>query len=145
MRKVSGINLSTCSYRDFRPDMGLPVATSIGQPKWFQPAVQLDTLKPFGVFRKLDHLPLEDRIIAYHERLDRHESRLRAEMTDLMNMYPDTRFVLLCWCHLSAPDTGPMGCHRRWAAAWFADRHDKDVPELGPQQARRPDPPPRLF
>lgn len=131
--------LATCSYRALHPDMGVPVGTSIGTNKRFPGLPQAEALKPYGVFRRLDHLPLDQRIAAYHDRLDRRERQVRDNLDELVAHYGhDQRFVLLCWCHLPDADTGPRGCHRRWAAEWFASRWDLTVPEYGPIPREQP-------
>lgn len=134
----SALRLATCSYRSFHPEMGVPVGTSIGKADWFTDRYgqipQIDTLKPFGVFRRLDHLPLDRRIEAYHERLSSRSEVLHEEIHNLWRAYGGQQLVLLCWCHLPNPDVGPRGCHRRWAAEWFADGPQIEVPELGPTE-----------
>jgi len=110
--------------------MGVPLATSVGTNKNFPDAIDVPPLKPYGVFRTLDHLPLDDRIAAYHKRLDRGADGIAAGLTNLTESYPGHPLVLLCYCHLAAADTGPMGCHRRWAAVWFEERYSLHVPEL---------------
>lgn len=136
-------NLATCSFRSYHPDMGVPCATAIGTNRRFEAqhaTHQVSSLAPYGVFRKLDHLPLTERITAYQARLQRHQTDLTARLNELTLRYPDHTLVLLCWCHLPDPDTGPMGCHRRWAADWFDKTYGLWVPEYGPVP-REPEPP----
>lgn len=122
------MKLATCSYRGFDPSMGVPVRTSLGKHPQFSDVPECDTLKPRGVFRVLDHLPLAEQAAAYQHRLTGRQDALWTELRDIETSYPGLPLVLLCWCHL--PTAGPNGCHRRWAAAWFQEHHHMPVPEL---------------
>ena len=107
--------------------MGVPVGTSIGKHLAFREAEQVESLKPWGVFRKLEHLPLDEQRAAYLASLDRREQRIRRDLEDLTVKYRGQALVLLCW---ETPDVALAGgCHRRWAADWFATK-GLDVPEL---------------
>lgn len=122
--------LATCSYARYRAEMGVPVATSVGRNPGFDTAPEFQALRPFGVFRVLDHAPLDDRIRAYRHRLHRRRAQVEHEFRSLALAYPGHTLVLLCWC--SAGDADANTCHRRWAAAWFTDVYGIEVPELQP-------------
>lgn len=123
--------LATCSYSQFTPDMGVPVGTSVGKHRGFPHAEQVDALKPWTTFRKMSDRPLSEQRDRYQRQLTDTEQRVSRALHDLTARYPGHRLVLLCWCDLSRPDTGPNGCHRRWAADWLEQR-GLTVPELAP-------------
>lgn len=116
--------LATARYGAWAPWMGVPVATSIGQPKWMPGIEQLQSAKPFQIFRKYE-TEFEFRV-AYEARLEEHQAKLRNELVNLSARYPEQRLVLLCWEDLSKPNEW---CHRRMLADWL-ERHDLPVPEL---------------
>lgn len=123
--------IATCSYSRWSPEVGVPLVTSIGQPKWepWPTAHQIDDLKPFGIFRRMDDKPLEERIAAYHSRLDGRRGQIEKRFADLAERYPGQPLVVCCWCNLLAEDVGRRGCHRRWFAEWMLDRFGLAVPE----------------
>ena len=122
--------LVTCSYRDYRPEMGVPVATSVGRNAHFDHAPEVQALRPFGVFRTMDDRPLEEQVRAYRHRLHQRRAQIEDEFRALAAEYPDVPFVVLCWC--SAEVARRDECHRRWAAAWFEDLYGHPVPEVRP-------------
>ncbi|QBF46392.1 hypothetical protein [Janibacter limosus] len=121
------MNLATCSYSQFTPDMGVAVGTSIGKHPRFREAEQCDPLKPWTVFRKMDDQPLTVQRARYWRQLDDTEARVAAALQDLTARHPGQRLVLMCWEVLD----GTNECHRRWAADWLA-RRGLTVPELAP-------------
>lgn len=133
------IHLATCSYRDYRPEMGVAVGTSIGKFKGDPLMLQCDPLKPWSTFRKMDSRPLEEQCARYQRQLTETKPRVRAAIEDLQRRHLGATLVLMCHCHLPRPDTGPMGCHRRWAADWFAKNTGFGLlPELGAVADTRP-------
>lgn len=124
------LHLATCSYREYHPEMGVPVGTSIGKNKAMPEAPQLDVLKPWTTFRKMADRSVEEQCERYQRQLDDTEHRVSNALHGLQSLYPDSNLVLLCWCQLTRLDTGPMGCHRRWLAQWL-ERRGVDVPEFG--------------
>ena len=121
------LDLLTSSYATYTPGMGVPVGTSIGRHPAFRGGHEIDTLKPFGIFRVMDDEPVEVQARAYRARLNRRQGRLWQELTELADAYPGTPLVLLCWCRPEVALAG--GCHRRWAAQWFENEHGLRVPE----------------
>lgn len=129
------MDLATCSYAQYRPEMGVPVGTSVGKHPKFRDAEQADPLKPWTTFRKMADAPLEEQLARYQRQLTESETKVASALQHLQEKYLGERLVLLCWCDLSRVDTGPMGCHRRWAADWLTAR-GMTVPELAPAPER---------
>lgn len=116
--------LATARYNTWAPWMGVPVATSIGKPKWMPGIEVLKPAVPYGVFGEYDtEFPYR---VAYEERLNTHSAALRRELERLSAKYPGQRLVLLCWCDLGKPGAF---CHRRMLADWLQGK-DVEAPEL---------------
>lgn len=129
-RVVNGLILATASYWSYRPEMGVPVVTSIGRNRDFDFAPHVNSLKPWETFRKMDDRPVEEQASAYRAALYRRQRRVWADLADLRDSYPRVTLVLLCWCSTSTALDG--GCHRRWAADWFATTARLNLPEMLP-------------
>ena len=122
------VALATCSYQEFREDMGQPVRISLGVPKfplsWELPSSCLWELTPRGHYF---HDPPDVFAEKYLAQLDRYgPARLHEIFTALAT--GEAPLVALCFERnvKSAAD-----CHRRlWAAFWF-ERTGEYVPELG--------------
>lgn len=124
------MNLTTASYRTYRPEWGLAIRTSVGPARWFRHAhVHARTLTPYGIFSVIDDR--DDYTAAYVARLDRHG---RAVLDELDRLTGGAGGVLLCHCNLSRPGAW---CHRNLASGWLVERFGLDVPE-------HDDGPPRL-
>lgn len=117
--------LATASYRLWRPDLGFPVRTSIGPPRFLQaPLVEWPTVYPWGLFgADLDHDIYRRR---YRHRLHRNTPKVLAELADLQAGY-DAPLVLLCHCDLSKPDAR---CHRTMLAEWITQKTGEEIREV---------------
>lgn len=143
------LDLVTCSYSAYRPEMGLPVAISVGLPKWFKfPYHVVKPLAPYGIFNNeaMKEAGRGARHAAYKQRLDIQQTDMFKQLWDLTEMYPDVPLVMMCYENVHKGEV----CHRRWAADWFLSEHGIIVPEvsLPPQRndnaklLRDPEPPP---
>lgn len=124
---MKNLNIATTSYSQFRPEMGVPVRTSMGFPKWWNGPVEfVSDLRPVTTWRSYDG-PVDD------ERRYRHLLYLKSEhvfdqLSELTAKYGNAQpLVLLCYENVAAGDY----CHRTWAARWLAEQVPGiTVPEL---------------
>lgn len=141
--------LATCSFSEFRPNMGAPVRTSLGTPRWFPhdlPAAWLDTA-PDGWMLKQNYDTFRR---VYFEKLDRiGVDKLLGDVDHLARSFaqlnggkePD-RLVLLCFEGLKNPD---KWCHRTLFAEWWVTNTGEPVAELGATAAPPVPEDPMLF
>lgn len=115
--------LGTACYSLFRPDMGVPVATSVGKPKWMPGIDAINEMAPYGLLTGYTEFEFR---LKYHDRLDKNEDKVKAALLRLSAKYPGERLVLLCWEDLRKPD---LWCHRTMLAEWLEAR-GLTVPEL---------------
>jgi len=109
--------LATYKYPGYQAWMGVPVAISIGVPRWMPGIDKIKALAPYGV----KDIPDDDDFrVAYAERLDAHEDEIQRELLRLSRKWPGQRLVLLCWEDLTKP--GVEMCHRTEAAVWLRAR-----------------------
>lgn len=128
---LAGLELGTCSYRAFTPDMGVPVRTSVGLARGFKfPHEFVSELAPYGIFRnaKYADATTAEKRIAYNTRIAGKVAPMLAKLAGLRDSYPGARLVLLCWENVHAGEE----CHRRWAADWLESELGLIVPELSP-------------
>ena len=119
------MTLSTCSYRLWRPDLGIPVRTSVGPPRSFPDVlVEWPTVyPPWPLVRgKLDQATYRRR---YRHQLHRLTPKVLAELQELREGYC-APLVLLCHCDLARGF-----CHRRMLAEWISQKLDLGVAEIG--------------
>lgn len=142
------IALATCSYSEYRPDMGAPVRASLGTPKWFSyplPASWLNAA-PDGWMLNVDYDKYRR---AYFSKLDKIGiDRLRGDLEHIADAYtalngtrPD-RLVILCYEGLRNPQ---KWCHRTMFAEWWEAQTGEHVPELGATCPAPAPQPPTLF
>jgi hypothetical protein len=133
--------LATCTYQEFRPDMGHPVRTTVGAPR-FQLGYALvghaTLLTPRRAMLGLSYEAYKPR---YLRLLDSAGiDAIRAELDEIADGLAGGRpLVLLCFDRL---DRAGSWCHRSMAAAWLQERTGIEVPELGAKPAAQP---PGLF
>jgi hypothetical protein len=123
--------LATCSYRAFRPEMGLAVRITRGHPRWRLPYVlagKVNSLAPDATEWALRDDPAAF-VAHYQARMD--GLTVEGVAAELAGEFPDGRLVLLCfedvWGQVLAP---ALVCHRRAFAEWWQDRIGDMVPEL---------------
>jgi len=116
--------IHTCSYRLWTPELGAPVRTSLGSPRWFTaPLLELPVAYPWGLLRK-PRLAPEEFTERYLARLDARADRVLADVLELEQGYGDV--VLCCF------EAADQFCHRRILAGWLAEHLGVDIPELPP-------------
>lgn len=123
--------IATCSYTDFRPEMGLPVQTSTGNARFFKhgPLAKLPEAAPFGIFGNAEYMGKPEAFkAAYLRRLDDHAEIITAKLRIIAEEF-SLPPVLLCFENLSDPT---KSCHRTWLAEWLETHSGLVVPELGP-------------
>jgi hypothetical protein len=108
----------------------LPVAVSIGTPKWAltYPLVADSRVRGMTAPWSLLHLNLsEDEFRArYEARLNRHgPDKIIAALEMLASAHDAPGCVLLCW-----EDLAKTWCHRRLLAEWLERQSGVEVPEL---------------
>lgn len=122
------LQLATCSYKEFRPDMGRAVRITYGRPRWAlaYPLVgHARLLTPTGPMLKM---PLDAYTLAFHRMLNAAGvDAIRAELAAFA-AGQDKPLVLLCFERLDQPGEG---CHRTDFAAWWREQTGEIVPELG--------------
>lgn len=131
------IEIATCSYGEFRQELGVPVRTSVGFPKWFPDQNGMfdwENVHPKFYWKQLPYQEFRKRYMAM---LDAHgPEKLRGDLLYMAEQYarhndgrvPD-RFVLLCFEKLSK---GPENwCHRTMLAEWLKANLDLPSVELG--------------
>jgi hypothetical protein len=121
------VTISTCSYKLWRPDLGVPVRTSVGPPRSF-PDVLVDWSRvwpPWSLVRA--GLPEADYRRRYRHQLHRQTPAVLRELRDMQEGY-DQPLCLLCHCDLSRPDGW---CRRTMLGEWISEKLDVEIPELG--------------
>lgn len=147
------INIATCSYSEYRPEMGMPVRASIGAPRWFtHPHACWPNVYPQ---RHWLQLPYDQYLPRYLDMLDAHgPQKLRDDLEAMATTFKQnyggdrpTRAVLLCYEKLSKvlPDNEPNWCHRSMASSWLSFHLGVAIPELGALPGPAVDPDPTLF
>jgi Protein of unknown function, DUF488 len=141
--------LATCSWRAYRPEMGVPVRITLGRPpRWFQ----LRYERSYEEVRLLAPPPRVFRIEDWQEfrKAYRHHlyrvtvPRMRRAFEEIGERHPAKTLVLLCF------EADPADCHRGLWAAWWHEQTGEHVPELVPDGSPRParpaqSPQPSLF
>ncbi len=122
------IELATGRYSTFELAMGVPVATSLGRPK-FSITYALDeevgALKPWGLLGK--GLSEDEFTARYRGRLDKTGvGKLQRVFHAISRKYDGARLVLLCFEDVHAGQF----CHRRVFAEWWEEYTGQRVPEV---------------
>ncbi len=145
------IEIATCSYGEFKQELGVPVRASVGFPKWFPDQVGMFAWE--NVFPKFywKQLPFDEFRRRYLAMLDGHGAeKLQGDITWMAEQYAKThdgdlpeRLVLLCFEKLSkGPDNW---CHRTMLADYLERNLSLNVVELGSLPGPTIDPEPTLF
>jgi hypothetical protein len=118
-------DLATSYYAGFKPEMGAPVRTSVGTPKWWRGELEhIRRITPYGVFGIEDP---DEYKAAYVARLDRIDvADLAQRFEEISAKHGGRPLVLLCFESLTKPD---QWCHRRIAADWLEEHGFGPVPE----------------
>jgi hypothetical protein len=145
------LNFATCTYSEFKPDMGIPVRTTVGAPRWF-PHKDMAHWKNASPLPYMLNMPIDQYREHYLAMLDKHgadvlydDAHFIQQQFEQQSKYPSDRVVILCFDNLSKPGNW---CHRTMWAQWWTRNTGFDVEELGktlPQAPPPPPPPPTLF
>jgi hypothetical protein len=129
------VKIATCSWRGFRPEMGIAVGISRGVPTFplDYRYVRLPILQPDGWMFSIasdDEFNHE-----YRKKLGRIGTRrIAAELGAISSEAGGRTLVLLCFERLEGPND--MRCHRRVFARFWEERTGQHVPELGRRSYR---------
>jgi len=120
------MKFATCSWRAYRPEMGVPVRITLGRPpRWFRHEHEEIRLlaPPPTVFRLRDDAAFE---AAYGRHLEAvGTERLVRRFRDLSEKHDGRRLVLLCF------EADVAQCHRGQFGTWWWSKTGQEVPELG--------------
>lgn len=124
------MDLATCSYGEYRPDMGVAIRTTAGHPRFFR--------QPVGGHAKLitptrqllaANLPADAYEFQYRRMLNEHGIQaIHTELAALAAANAGGRLVLLCFDRMNKPENW---CHRRMLARFWAESTGEEIPELG--------------
>jgi hypothetical protein len=119
--------LATCSYREFKDEMGVLVGTSTGNCRNRSGVRYARTMAPYSIFKKgLDDPELE--LAIYWKQLDDDHEKIEAEWVKLGADYPGQTLVFACFEDLTKAG---LYCHRTWLGSWITSRYGTEVTELG--------------
>lgn len=123
------VDLATCSYSEYRPDMGLGVRISLGTPRWIrreEPWPYVPQAAPSKAYLNVtDEAVFLDRYLA---QLRTHGvAGIRERLEEIATRAKADRLVLLCFEKLTKGEP----CHRRYFASWWYTETGQEIPELG--------------
>jgi hypothetical protein len=108
------VELATASYRSFAPQMGVPVATSLGRPKWplsYDLTDEVRALMPWGLLGK--DLSDDEFTARYRERLEKTGPETLSRVFHAISRKHDgARLVLLCFGTCSRASFATGGSQR---------------------------------
>lgn len=123
------VEFFTCSYTEFRPQMGVPVRTSLGHPRFKLRYGLVHAMPMLAPRRDMFHLDEEAFEVAYHAMLDKTGvQKILAAGKAIVEQEDDHRLVLLCFERLNEPG---KWCHRSSFGRWFLIQTGEEVRELG--------------
>jgi hypothetical protein len=129
------VRLATGRYKTFRLEQGIPVAITVGKPKWplgYAIEHEIRWLAPWGLMR----LDGDEFVRAYRDQLDRLDLDVLIERFEAIGaQHGGQRLVLLCF-----EKPGEL-CHRRVFAEWFEEHTGRRVPEVEDPQLQLHDEP----
>ncbi|MGA5599604.1 hypothetical protein ACPCUF_00960 [Streptomyces griseoincarnatus] len=139
------MDLATCTYQEFTPDMGAPIRTTAGHPRFplgYELAGHARLITPTRELL-VQNLPRDAYEFSYRRLLAAHGiQRIYAELAALSARAGGARLVLLCFDRLDKLKPADAWCHRTMWATWWLEQTGEKVPELG---ALPTPPPPSLF
>jgi hypothetical protein len=128
LQAIKAAPLVTARYSSWRPELGVPIRTSVGHPRFWRrgvPLLQMRSVTPHGVFRNPTLHTVSEQRVAYLARLEDLADDIVAELAALAHAFPGKALVVLCFEDLTKGE-----CHRRWFAEWFEGRYGIEVPEV---------------
>lgn len=123
--------LYTCSYYAWRPDMGVGVRITAGNPRFMSTKgwIQIAELKPR---REWFNLPPDQFEKRFRDQLDRHERVIRRQIAALRKP------AVLCCFERKVIDR--TECHRLIFAEWWRQKTGVVIPELDAGVEKKPQP-----
>jgi hypothetical protein len=123
------MNLYTCSWRAWRPELGQPVRTSLGKPKWLLPEAASWPLAweitPRGEYF---HASSEAFTAAYLAQLERYGARrIARRLADIAREAGAETLLLCCF------EADPEQCHRGTFSAWWLLATGEPITEVQPE------------
>lgn len=123
------LDLFTCSYKEMRAPMGVPVRFTVGAPRFALQYPLSHVFRGGTPTRAMLHLPKPAYREAYFALLDgRGVTDLAGELLKIAEVEGQSRLVLLCFEDLGKPS---LWCHRTLFGEWWKDRTGDEVRELG--------------
>jgi hypothetical protein len=123
------LELATCSYVEWREDMGVGVRISQGTPRWIrreEPWPYVPELAPSRSYLNVpDESVFIDRYLSQLNAVG--AGRIRQALDAIAAKHQGRRLVLLCFEKLTKGEP----CHRRYFAAWWQTTTGQAIPELG--------------
>lgn len=129
-RRGWSTDLATCSFADYRPEMGRPIRISLARPKYrtsIESDDRLSALTPHPSYFRASPEEFDRRYLAQLDRVG--VERLRRQFQALDDGRP---LILLCfeWHPSSGAD-----CHRRRFAEYWELHTGQIIPEIGGRPA----------
>lgn len=125
------LNIFTCDFSHFKPEMGVPIRISNGFPRYnlsYDLPWKAPLLYPNWSLVKAG-LPHDDFTRIYGEGLDAvGVDAIAEELNAILAKAGDDRAVVMCFENLAKGKT----CHRRSFAKWWEAQTGDPVRELGP-------------
>lgn len=158
------LRLYTAAFTTCDPDVGVPVRTSIGAPRWklkYQCVEKVSALMPFGKVGNVELRKLGDRSMFQHHYRRRLDAMgfdpIRTELLEIAAKYPDhpaavdglAPLILLCFEKPAEIARGETYCHRHVFADWWFHQGGDPIEEVnwetygwqGPSDPGTPPPP----
>jgi len=122
------VDLRTCSYAEYRPEMGVPLRISLGRPKWWTTPIPESAFVP-EITPKGWYLRSPERayLAAYDAQLARYGPELIQARFDTIAAEHGEPLVLLCFENLASG----AWCHRSLFSAYWRQQTGQEIPELG--------------
>ncbi|MFC7791376.1 hypothetical protein [Streptomyces cinereoruber] len=148
------LRLATCTYQEFTPNMGTPVRTTAGAPRFPLSYALAGHARLITPTRDLLKIKSRDAYEWGYRRLLNGNTldNIQRELFAIAGAFDlDTPLVLLCFDRLDRLTPPDDWCHRSMFAAWWTERTGVEVPELGghrkksPTSFPAPPAPPTLF
>lgn len=134
--------LNTCSYREYRPEFGVPVRISLGVPKFsvpgFDPKRWLRVLTPQGWYFRANKTDFDRNF--YNQLHSAGVDNIHNQLQNLSRYHDREPLVLLCFeklhglAYREGDDVTALEaqfCHRRMFALWWRNTTGELIPELG--------------
>ena len=138
------MRFATCSFPEFRPEMGIPVRSSRGFPRYklrYPLVHKMPSTFPARHWLDLDYDEF-DQLYRQHVRANLNLILSEADQVRHAAADHDSPLVLLCFEQLHRPG---QWCHRRILAHALEELTGELIVEHGRVQESAPEPPPMLF